>query len=72
MCGVCDCGRLIGCVGFVIVSREDLCEGVSYLDTSIETYTLIDCAIEGHQEAWIIVVMLGNRGVVEVMETCLY
>ena len=72
MCGVCHCRGLVSCVGFVVISWEDLGEGISYLDASIETYTLIYGTIESHKESWIVVVMLGNWGVVEVMEACLY
>jgi hypothetical protein len=35
-------------LGLLVVGREDLCEGIKDLDTTAETETLIDSAIECH------------------------
>ena len=53
------CGVLVGGLWFVVVGREDLGEGISNLDASIEANTLVDGAIESHKEAWVLIVMLG-------------
>ena len=48
MGGMGDSRRLVGRIVFVVVGRENLCKGISNLDASVETDTLINCAIESH------------------------
>jgi hypothetical protein len=50
------------------VGGEDLCKGVSHLDLSVESNFLGDSSIESHQKARVVIVMLGHRGIVIVLE----
>ena len=71
MCCVGHCRVLVSGLGNVVVCGEDLGEGVADLDTSVETYTLINGTIESHQEPRVLVVVAGDWGGVEVVETCI-
>lgn len=53
----------------MVVRREYLCESVSHLELAIEANLFWNGAIEGHQEAWICVVMLRDWRVVIILET---
>lgn len=66
------CRRLISRVSLVVIGREDLCKSISNLDTPVEAHFLINGAVEGHKEARVVVVVLRDRGVIEVVETCFY
>ena len=52
----------------VVVGREDLCEGITDLDAAVETDTLVDRAIEGHEVPRVVEVVPSHRGAVEVLE----
>ena len=52
----------------MVVGREDLCEGITDLDTTVETDTLVDSAIEGHEVARVIVEVPRHGGAIEVLE----
>ena len=54
------CRVLVGGQGLVVVGREDLGEGITYLDTSVEANTLVNSTIESHEEPWVLVVVLSN------------
>lgn len=63
-----DRGLDVGRLGLVIVGREDLCEGITDLDTTVEADTLIDSAIESHEVARVVVVVPRHWGAIEVLE----
>ena len=63
-----DRGLDVSRLGLVVVGREDLCEGITDLDTTVETDTLVDSAIEGHEVARVIVVVPRHGGAIEVLE----
>ena len=60
MCRVRHCRIFVSRLRLVIVRREYLREGVADLDTSVEADAFVDGSIESHEEAWVLVVVLGN------------
>ena len=56
----------------MVVRREHLCKCISNLNTSVETDFFVNGPIESHQESWVMVIVLGNRGVIDNVETCFY
>ena len=52
------CRVRVGRMRLVVVSWENLREGVTDFETSVEADTFIDGAIESHEVAWVLIVML--------------
>ena len=53
------------------IRGEDLGEGVTHLQVAVEGHSLWNGSIKGHQETWIVVVMLGHWRIVKMLKSSL-
>jgi hypothetical protein len=61
----------IDCLRGVVVGGKQLGEGVSQFKLAVKTNSVRDGPVEGHEEAWVLVIVLGNWGVIEVGKSSL-